>query len=75
MYDDHDPKACDAGVTCLDCLNWSRWQSVETLERQLLGVQTASIEAMDGAWAEGELLSVDALDLANVLDLIRERSK
>lgn len=67
MYE-HAPEHCFA-VECLSCLAFSRNESIIRLERALLELET-SPEGCDGGWVELSL-TADALDVRNVLDLLR----
>lgn len=66
---DHDPSTCD-DVTCETCLAEQRRESVVRLETALLELETSE-EGQDGEWVELRL-TVDALDVRNVLDLLRD---
>lgn len=65
---DHDSAECPA-VECVACLDQDRLESVVRLEAALLELET-SPEGAGGEWVELRL-TVDALDVRNVLDLLR----
>jgi len=68
MSDDHDLTTC-GGPECETCLDYSRHESVVTLETALLDLET-SAEGAEDMWVEMDM-RVDALDVRNVLDLLR----
>lgn len=68
MYD-HEPTACNA-VECEPCLARERQESVIRLEATLLDLET-SAEGAEGAWVDLSV-TVDALDVRNLLDLLRD---
>lgn len=69
MLDHHDPKTCDR-PECETCLSRERQESVVRLEAALLDLET-SPEGKHGAWVD-LTMTVDALDVRNVLDLLRD---
>jgi hypothetical protein len=69
MDEDHDYTTCGA-VECLTCLTRDRRESVVRLETALMGLE-ASTEGREGAWLDRRL-TVDALDVRNALDLLRD---
>lgn len=64
----HQPIDCH-DVTCAPCLDHSRRESVVRLELALLELECCPAGA-EGMWADLDLL-VDAIDVRNVLDLLR----
>lgn len=66
---DHDPKTC-LDVTCQTCLDGERQESVIRLETALMDVES-SAEGAEGEWVDMPVI-VDALDVRNVLDLLRD---
>lgn len=69
---DHDPTTCD-DVTCQPCLHAECRESVIRLEVALMDLEV-SAEGAEGMWVDLPV-SVDALDVRNVLDLIRQGSR
>lgn len=69
MLDDHDPDDCHR-VKCLTCLDYSRRESIILLEAAVLELET-STEGAGGEWVDMPV-TVDALDIRNVLDLLRQ---
>ena len=72
MFDDdndHDSRECPR-VECEICLARSRRESIVRLESALLDLET-SPEGAQGQWVELSV-RVDALDVRNVLDLLRQ---
>jgi hypothetical protein len=68
MLDHHDPKTCDR-PECEPCLARERQESVIRMEVALLDLEM-SAEGAHGAWVDLPV-TVDALDVRNVLDLLR----
>lgn len=62
----HTPDACP-NPTCQPCLEHERRESIVRLELLLLD---AEVTNPDGAWVDSSLC-VDALDVRNILDLVR----
>jgi hypothetical protein len=69
VNEEHDYTTCGA-VECLICLTRDRRESVIRLETALMGLET-STEGREGRWLD-LTLTVDALDVRNVLDLLRD---
>lgn len=69
MNDDHDPTTC-FDILCETCKEYSMRESIVRLETALLDLET-SPEGAEGEWLDMTVL-VDALDIRNVLDLLRE---
>lgn len=69
MIEDHDPMTCDR-PECETCIARERQESVIRLEAALLDLET-SPEGEHGAWVD-LTLPVDALDVRNALDLLRD---
>ncbi|HSX68460.1 hypothetical protein [Nocardioides sp.] len=65
---DHDASDC-LDPACDPCLTDQRQESVIRLERALLDLET-SPEGRAGEWVDCQV-TVDALDVRNLLDLLR----
>ena len=68
MFEDHDFTECER-PECEACLEADRRESVMRLEAALLSLET-SAEGAQGEWVDLPV-TVDALDVRNVLDLLR----
>lgn len=66
---DHDPTTC-LDPACKPCINEQRQESVIRLETALLDVET-SPEGAAGLWVD-HTVTVDALDVRNLLDVLRD---
>jgi hypothetical protein len=66
--DEHDVKTC-LDPACETCLTEQRRESVIRLETVLLELET-SPEGAGGIWVDHKV-TVDALDVRNLLDLLR----
>lgn len=69
MTDDHSPSTCER-PECMTCLTHERQESIIRLETALLELET-SPQGAEGMWVD-VTVTVDALDVRNVLDLLRE---
>lgn len=67
--DHHDAEVC-LDPACKPCLSEQRQESVIRLETALLELET-SPEGAAGLWVD-HTLTVDALDVRNLLDLLRD---
>ncbi len=70
MSDTHSPETCER-PDCEPCLDHERHESIVRLELALLDLETSQAGER-GAWVDLDL-RVDALDIRNVLDLLRLR--
>lgn len=69
MTHDHSLSTCER-PDCLTCLSHERRESIIRLETALLELET-SPQGAEGMWVD-LTVTVDALDVRNVLDLLRD---